>query len=86
MTDARYARDNRQGVTPAAPRPGPLGRLGGLDATVIRMLLVPAVMHLLGRHNRWLPAARRGTCPTCISKDRHDVRARLDGGELISAR
>jgi len=26
-----------------------------VDATVVRMLLVPAVMHLLGRHNWWLP-------------------------------
>jgi putative drug exporter of the RND superfamily len=30
MTDAGRARDDRQGVTPDAPRPGPLGRLGGL--------------------------------------------------------
>ena len=32
-----------------------------VDATIIRMLLVPAVMHLLGRGNRWLPVvlARR---------------------------
>ena len=26
-----------------------------IDATVVRMLLVPAVMHLLGRRNWWLP-------------------------------
>jgi putative drug exporter of the RND superfamily len=26
-----------------------------VDATIIRMLLVPAVMHLFGRHNWWLP-------------------------------
>ena len=26
-----------------------------VDATLIRMLLVPAVMHLLGRGNWWLP-------------------------------
>jgi RND superfamily putative drug exporter len=26
-----------------------------VDATIIRMLLVPAVMHLLGRGNWWLP-------------------------------
>ena len=33
-----------------------------IDATVIRMLLVPAVMHLLGDRNWWLPAlARPGT-------------------------
>jgi putative drug exporter of the RND superfamily len=28
-----------------------------IDATIIRMLLVPAVMHLFGRANWWLPAA-----------------------------
>jgi putative drug exporter of the RND superfamily len=28
-----------------------------VDATVVRMLLVPSVMHLLGRANWWLPAA-----------------------------
>jgi putative drug exporter of the RND superfamily len=28
-----------------------------VDATVVRMLLVPAVMHLLGRGNWWLPQA-----------------------------
>ena len=27
-----------------------------IDATVVRMLLVPAVMHLLGRTNWWMPA------------------------------
>jgi putative drug exporter of the RND superfamily len=26
-----------------------------IDATVVRMLLVPAVMHLLGRRNWWMP-------------------------------
>jgi len=26
-----------------------------VDATVVRLLLVPAVMHLLGRGNWWLP-------------------------------
>jgi RND superfamily putative drug exporter len=26
-----------------------------VDATVVRMLLVPAIMHLLGRTNWWLP-------------------------------
>ena len=28
-----------------------------IDATIIRMLLVPAVMHLLGRSNWWLPGS-----------------------------
>jgi RND superfamily putative drug exporter len=27
-----------------------------LDATIIRMLLVPAVMHILGRLNWWMPS------------------------------
>ena len=27
-----------------------------LDATVVRLLLVPATMHLLGRANWWIPA------------------------------
>jgi putative drug exporter of the RND superfamily len=27
-----------------------------IDATVVRLLLVPAVMHILGRANWWLPA------------------------------
>jgi RND superfamily putative drug exporter len=27
-----------------------------IDATVVRLLLVPAVMHLLGRANWWMPA------------------------------
>lgn len=27
-----------------------------LDATVVRMMLLPAFMHLLGRHNWWAPA------------------------------
>ncbi|QYC40108.1 Membrane protein YdfJ [Nonomuraea coxensis DSM 45129] len=30
-----------------------------LDATLIRMVLVPALMRLLGRHNWWLPGAQR---------------------------
>jgi len=28
-----------------------------IDATVVRLLLVPAVMHLLGARNWWMPAA-----------------------------
>lgn len=27
-----------------------------IDATVVRLLLVPAVMHLLGNRNWWLPS------------------------------
>ncbi len=34
-----------------------------VDATIIRMLLVPAVMHLLGRHNWWLPRSMARRLP-----------------------
>jgi RND superfamily putative drug exporter len=34
-----------------------------VDATVVRMLLVPAVMHLLGRSNWWLPKALQQRLP-----------------------
>jgi putative drug exporter of the RND superfamily len=34
-----------------------------VDATIIRMLLVPAVMHLLGRHNWWLPRGLARSLP-----------------------
>ena len=33
-----------------------------LDATVIRALIVPAVISLMGRWNWWLPPGRRGCC------------------------
>jgi putative drug exporter of the RND superfamily len=32
-----------------------------LDATVIRALVVPAVIALMGRWNWWLPRGRRGS-------------------------
>jgi putative drug exporter of the RND superfamily len=34
-----------------------------VDATIIRMLLVPAVMHLLGRSNWWLPRSMERRLP-----------------------
>ncbi len=34
-----------------------------IDATIVRLLLVPAVMHLLGRWNWWLPAWLDGVVP-----------------------
>ena len=34
-----------------------------IDATVVRMLLVPAVMHLLGARNWWMPAALERLLP-----------------------
>jgi hypothetical protein len=34
-----------------------------LDATVVRLVLVPAAMHLLGEWNWWLPAALARLAP-----------------------
>ena len=40
-----------------------------LDATVVRMVLVPATMSLLGRWNWWLPpAGSTGCCPACAPR------------------
>ena len=44
------------------------GRGDPIDATVVRLLLVPAVMHLLGRANWWMPARLAGYCPSCTSR------------------
>jgi putative drug exporter of the RND superfamily len=41
-----------------------------LDATVIRMVLVPATMQLLGDRNWWLPPGSTGCCPTSTSRAR----------------
>jgi putative drug exporter of the RND superfamily len=40
-----------------------------IDATVVRMLLVPAIMHLLGRANWWLPSRSTGGFPSYGSRD-----------------
>jgi RND superfamily putative drug exporter len=34
-----------------------------IDATIVRMLLVPAVMHLLGRRNWWMPRSFERVVP-----------------------
>ena len=39
---------------PQAHRPRP-GRRGAVDATIVRMVLVPATMELLGDANWWMP-------------------------------
>ena len=41
-----------------------------VDATIVRMLLVPAVMQLLGRSNWWLPRRWSAGCRSCTSKGR----------------
>ena len=33
-----------------------------LDATIIRALIVPAVISLMGRWNWWLPSGARSSC------------------------
>jgi RND superfamily putative drug exporter len=35
-----------------------------IDATVVRLLLVPAVMHLMGARTWWMPAALERAIPT----------------------
>jgi putative drug exporter of the RND superfamily len=44
-----------------------------VDATIVRMLLVPAVMRLLGRSNWWLPGALERRIPQLHVEGRSDV-------------
>ena len=44
-----------------------------LDATIVRMLLVPATMELLGDRNWWLPRGSTGSCPTSTSRATADT-------------
>jgi RND superfamily putative drug exporter len=44
-----------------------------IDATVVRMLLVPAVMHLLGRANWWVPAWLDRALPQLYVEGRPEV-------------
>ncbi|WP_166354701.1 MMPL family transporter [Phytoactinopolyspora limicola] len=44
-----------------------------IDATVVRMLLVPAVMHLFGRHNWWLPISWERRLPQLHVEGRPEV-------------
>ncbi|MBI4497196.1 MAG: MMPL family transporter, partial [Chloroflexi bacterium] len=41
-----------------------------LDATVVRALLVPATMHILGESNWWAPAFVRRLVPTAVARER----------------
>ena len=43
-----------------------------IDATLVRMVLVPATMELLGDRNWWLPAGSTGCCPN-IHVEGHEV-------------
>ncbi|NDL59498.1 MMPL family transporter [Phytoactinopolyspora mesophila] len=44
-----------------------------IDATVVRMLLVPAVMHMLGRSNWWLPRAMERRMPQLNVEGRPEI-------------
>jgi RND superfamily putative drug exporter len=44
-----------------------------IDATVVRMLLVPAVMHVLGKANWWMPAWLDRRIPELAIEGRPEV-------------
>jgi putative drug exporter of the RND superfamily len=58
-----------------------------VDATIIRMLLVPAVMHLLGRGNWWLPRGMARRLPH-LHVEGPPVRSTrpIDEAELVPSR
>jgi RND superfamily putative drug exporter len=58
-----------------------------VDATIIRMLLVPAVMHLLGRRNWWLPRSLAKRLPQLHIEGPPIASTRsLDDAEPVPAR
>ncbi|HKE49886.1 MAG TPA: MMPL family transporter [Actinomycetes bacterium] len=58
-----------------------------VDATIIRMLLVPAVMHLLGRSNWWLPRSVDRRLPQLhVEGPSSAFRRPVDNPELVPAR
>src|SRR5262245_4418868 len=58
-----------------------------VDATVIRMLLVPAVMHLLGRYNWWLPTGLDRRLPQLhVEGPSATFRRPVDQAELVPSR
>ncbi|WP_205857668.1 MMPL family transporter, partial [Phytoactinopolyspora endophytica] len=58
-----------------------------IDATVVRMLLVPAVMHILGKANWWLPAPVDRSLPQLHVEGNPDVYLRPsdDDRDLVGA-
>ena len=52
-----------------------------LDATVVRMVLVPATMTLLGAWNWWLPAWLDRVLPSIDAEKSEDLWAELDATE-----
>src|SRR4029453_6432713 len=58
-----------------------------VDATIVRMLLVPAVMHLLGRGNWWLPRGLARRLPPLPNEGPPIASARpLDDAEPVPSR
>jgi hypothetical protein len=43
-----------------------------LDALIVRSIIVPALMLMLGKANWWLPRALDGCCRTSTSRAKHD--------------
>jgi putative drug exporter of the RND superfamily len=56
-----------------------------IDATVVRMLLVPAVMHLLGRSNWWLPKSWDRRLPQLHVEGRPEIFLPEKEQEKVSA-
>ncbi|WP_161558024.1 MMPL family transporter [Micromonospora sicca] len=58
-----------------------------VDATIVRMLLVPAIMHLLGRSNWWLPRVMERRLPQLHVEGPPDTFLRpIDEAELLPSR
>jgi len=57
-----------------------------LDATVVRMVLVPATMAMLGRLNWWLPAWADRLLPTVEAETSAALWDELDAVEALPAR
>jgi RND superfamily putative drug exporter len=57
-----------------------------VDATVIRLLLVPAVMHLLGRSNWWLPRSMARRLPHLHIEGPSTASAAAEGAEPLAIR
>jgi RND superfamily putative drug exporter len=56
-----------------------------LDATVVRMVLVPATMTMLGKWNWWLPAWLDRLLPKLeVEKDDADLWGELDDAGLVA--
>ena len=57
-----------------------------LDATVVRLVLVPATMAMLGRFNWWLPAWLDRLLPRVDAEASEDLWDELDDLEQVEAR